>query len=820
MLFAIPFYSMAVVSIFKFTSINVVALILSAFISFVISIAVLEKLNYSKYRVIRFFQQFCVYFFVMYVVTLIIIFFLILWFPSSNTKEVVLHDHYSNDSHDIVPSLDNHLKLDFLSINYGVGDVHTPLEGILYDLLTMTILDSLLIIILGLLIFHRHISSFYVSIMRDKFLIKYFPNSKITKWYVLRLKSCEHTNSDYDNNKLILLILLLMIAITIFIMIVLAILFINIDSFVDVHIYLKKSSVLLFSICASSSTYNRKFHSINLVGSLRLFSTKANIIDDDLILEKKNDESNQIDRGENYNDNLVSLSLSEKLDHFGTYENYLNALLEEKAVTDEFIQNYYPNLINDEFFRLFLNELNPAIRTEVKYILNLYQYIIKFNIFKDRLFLLNDYLSKDLIYKLLNEFKQTREELIENLGYLGYSDNEKEHVLNKLLFNINKSLKNKLILEKSILGSATASDEEFYLGIDFWEFIENTMKKDVNENSNNGSSYMLDIENRYKEMETFYFQKIVKLIKFIELNNNLDSINIDKILNKYQMDVTLYSKTDKLETYKIKKGDKRTKKMSHGSIISGYKYILENLYKELESHVLKIFNDLYDTKTIKNDLIKDADVIAEKIQTVKYTIEEDFNLIYEHVTDAFKIDKFILDISRNLTETNLKEQYVKMNTFFEDMFKKNTHDELINVYKAIQKYNMNYFRIDDLSLKRENNLSLNSFLYIKCREIISDQRINLEHKQTLLEKFILSYEKEFTLNIIKNMDSNVTDFKLLTRIYKHSTPQFINRIQILIENNNKNKYTKFKNGIPVGPIKNKIPTSNALIKKTNLFFSI
>ena len=116
MTFAVPFYLVSVFYLFKFTTINVVALILSAFISFVISIAVLEKLNYSKYRVIRFFQQFCVYFFVMYVVTLIIIFFLILWFPSSNTKEVVLHDHYSNDSHDIdlVPSQDNHFKLDFV----------------------------------------------------------------------------------------------------------------------------------------------------------------------------------------------------------------------------------------------------------------------------------------------------------------------------------------------------------------------------------------------------------------------------------------------------------------------------------------------------------------------------------------------------------------------------------------------------------------------------------------------------------------------------------------------------------------------------------
>ena len=64
---------------------------------------------------------------------------------------------------------------------------------------------------------------------------------------------------------------------------------------------------------------------------------------------------------------------------------------------------------------------------------------------------------------------------------------------------------------------------------------------------------------------------------------------------------------------------------------------------------------------------------------------------------------------------------------------------------------MKYVRINDLSLRREDNLSLNSFLYIKCREIISDERINLEHKQTLLENFILSYEKEFTFNIIKNI---------------------------------------------------------------------
>ena len=41
------------------------------------------------------------------------------------------------------------------------------------------------------------------------------------------------------------------------------------------------------------------------------------------------------------------------------------------------------------------------------------------------------------------------------------------------------------------------------------------------------------------------------------------------------------------------------------------------------------------------------------------------------------------------------------------------------------------------------------------------------------------------------MDSNVADYKLLTRIYKHSTPQFKKRIQVFIENNKKNNYNSY-----------------------------
>ena len=50
------------------------------------------------------------------------------------------------------------------------------------------------------------------------------------------------------------------------------------------------------------------------------------------------------------------------------------------------------------------------------------------------------------------------------------------------------------------------------------------------------------------------------------------------------------------------------------------------------------------------------------------------------------------------------------------------------------------------------------------------------------------------VNTIKNINNNIEDYKLLTRIYKHSTPQFIERIQTFVNNNKlKNYETYFKN---------------------------
>ena len=597
-----------------------------------------------------------------------------------------------------------------------------------------------------------------------------------------------HYNINYSDNLFIKIIQLLIANIFIFIIVCTMILFFFFglwshvfycDSIVDVIASTSNNSLFLIGVSCMKGQNRCFLHSVS----------DSKILGNDKIKEKIDHSLSCIAK-----DNLT---LSDKLSIYGSYENYLNSLMEDKFVTEEFIASNYPDLIGDDRFKLFINELYPTIRTEVKFVLNIYESITKLNLFIDRIVLLNNYLSKDLILKLLDEFKDTRKHILDNLIQLGYEDSEK--ILNKLLIDINQSLKNKLFLEKSTISLDNNQLREFEDFRIFWIFIESTMKKDVNLNSNYNSEtisdYTLEIDKKYKEVEDYYYHKIVKLIKFIELNNIFISQtkNLEEWLDKYRNDIIVYSKTDKSESYTIKKGKRRIKKMSGGRVIYGYSHILQNMNKELENMIIKHYNDNYNNETRQNDLIKNTYYLSNQIQKHNEVVEQDFNDIYKELTEAFNINKFILDISRNLNNDNLNEQYIKLNNYFEETFKNNniTHDQLIDVFKAIQKYNMNYFRIDDLSLKRENNLSLNSFLYIKCREIISDQRINLEHKQTLLEKFILSYEKEFTLNIIKNMDSNVTDFKLLTRIYKHSTPQFINRIQIFIENNKKNNYTNY-----------------------------
>jgi hypothetical protein len=153
----------------------------------------------------------------------------------------------------------------------------------------------------------------------------------------------------------------------------------------------------------------------------------------------------------------------------------------------------------------------------------------------------------------------------------------------------------------------------------------------------------------------------------------------------------------------------------------------------------------------------------------------------------------IYDLSRNLNNKHLKEQSDKFNESILNKFSKDklNHDELFRINKIILDFNKGKGNIVNIS--KETSLTSNSYLLNNANKILSSKEIDDENKQMLLENLILEYEKKFTLNIIKNMDDNLSDYKLLTRIFKHSTPGFNSRVESFINNNKKREYQLYFN---------------------------
>jgi hypothetical protein len=127
---------------------------------------------------------------------------------------------------------------------------------------------------------------------------------------------------------------------------------------------------------------------------------------------------------------------------------------------------------------------------------------------------------------------------------------------------------------------------------------------------------------------------------------------------------------------------------------------------------------------------------------------------------------------------------------------------------------------ENISIRQEA-LDQNSYLFMICKEIIDgdifvkneindsienknvpkdlstilikgDNKSERESKQILLETFILKYEKEFTLNLIRNMNNNISDYKLITRILKHNKPSFLKKVHNFKNNFQKRNFAEFK----------------------------
>lgn len=223
--------------------------------------------------------------------------------------------------------------------------------------------------------------------------------------------------------------------------------------------------------------------------------------------------------------------------------------------------------------------------------------------------------------------------------------------------------------------------------------------------------------------------------------------------------------------------------MRPGLIASGYKDIINTFINELELNIINYLKELYNNN--KDEVLGNTNNNLEnKILDLTEHTNKDLNTLYTKVYNIFPINEFIINITTNLNEQNITEQYNIFKSFLNDKIinNKTTHDEMISIYNLLYniKINKNINNKEDLS--RQTSLLNNSIICIKSRKIISNTSLNSMQRQMLLETYLLNYEKDFKLNIIKNMDCELSDYKLLTRIFKHYRPKFKERITIFIEN--------------------------------------
>jgi hypothetical protein len=159
------------------------------------------------------------------------------------------------------------------------------------------------------------------------------------------------------------------------------------------------------------------------------------------------------------------------------------------------------------------------------------------------------------------------------------------------------------------------------------------------------------------------------------------------------------------------------------------------------------------------------------------------------------MENLLLDLS--LKYKNLNKKYEKFTDYFYSILESNnlSMDSLFNILRL---YNKNIDASLSFSNKRESILNRYSDFYQGCQEILSANTDPVA-QQLALEKFILKYEKDFIYNLITNANTNkLIVYKLISRIYKHSTPKFIDRVKIFIENSIKNNnllFDKYKTDI-------------------------
>lgn len=111
---------------------------------------------------------------------------------------------------------------------------------------------------------------------------------------------------------------------------------------------------------------------------------------------------------------------------------------------------------------------------------------------------------------------------------------------------------------------------------------------------------------------------------------------------------------------------------------------------------------------------------------------------------------------------------------------------LLNSEDLLEVYYINKYMLLDSALTHKDRvtvLSSSSIFFVKSYEILTNPVIiDPIKKQILLEKLILEFEKNTMENVISSID-NLDNYKLISKVYKHSNYIFIKRVKTFIENN-------------------------------------
>lgn len=241
-----------------------------------------------------------------------------------------------------------------------------------------------------------------------------------------------------------------------------------------------------------------------------------------------------------------------------------------------------------------------------------------------------------------------------------------------------------------------------------------------------------------------------------------------------------------METYRTKHKGDRKKELSLGQVISGYKNIIMKHHKSCSEKIVNfIIED--SNKFNKDEILDITDEVTEDIKNYKNKLNNDHKILVKELNIIFDSYILINDLAKNFNPEHLHEKTEKFkNTILKTMANNNlNHDELFRINKLIKEFkgkgNINNY-------SKESLLTENSYIFAKAKQILLEENIDAANKQILLETLILNYEKEYALHLIKNMDENLSDYKLLTRIFKHSTPGFRSRVEAFINNNKKREF--------------------------------